>query len=204
MYFKKVEGQSFLTSDLHLNHANIASASTSKWPEGHHRGFNSIEHMNTTIINNINFKVGVDDNLFMLGDFCFGNRGKIPYLRSLINCKNIYWILGNHDRYEPHLEQYFNVITPLLEVNVEDTDLVLCHYSMRIWNGSHKGTYHAYGHSHSSMEHLPHGRSMDVGVDNALKVLGEYAPFSMQEFKNHLKNRSIALLDHHSEKTNVK
>ena len=40
---------------------------------------------------------------------------------------------------------------------------VVDHYTMRTWNGAHRGVLHLYGHSHGS---LPgDGRSLDVGVD---------------------------------------
>lgn len=75
---------------------------------------------------------------------------------------------------------------------------------MRVWYGSHKGFYHAYGHSHASLEKSPYGKSMDVGIDNAYKLTGEYRPFSVDEVVNLLDKRSIEFPDHHSPETDVK
>ena len=60
----------FFTSDTHYNHSNICSATTN-WSvnDGYARTFNSLEHMNTTIVNNINNMVGEDDILIHLGDW---------------------------------------------------------------------------------------------------------------------------------------
>lgn len=57
-----------------------------------------------------------------------------------------------------------------------------------------------YGHSHDSMETEPWGRSMDVGVDSAFRILGEYRPFSYEEIKNIMETRQPNPVDHHLEK----
>ena len=41
---------------------------------------------------------------------------------------------------------------------------MICHYAMRVWNGSHHGAWHLYGHSHWNLPDTP-SLSMDVGVD---------------------------------------
>jgi calcineurin-like phosphoesterase family protein len=71
------------------------------------------------------------------------------------------------------------------------------HYSHRVWDQHHKGVFHLYGHSHSSLEHEPNGRSIDVGIDNAYKLLGEYRPFNITEVYEVLKDRSSQIVDHH-------
>lgn len=80
----------------------------------------------------------------------------------------------------------------------------MLHYSMRVWNGSHKGFIHLYGHSHSSLEHAPWGKSMDVGVDNAYRLFGEYRPFSLKEVVEMMSKREIEFIDHHDKNTNIR
>lgn len=47
-----------------------------------------------------------------------------------------------------------------------------------------------YGHCHSNMEDkYNRGKQMDVGVDNAYKLLGEYRPFSFEEARDMVKDR---------------
>lgn len=61
-----------------------------------------------------------------------------------------------------------------------------------------------YGHSHSTAEEwlnqmMPNRRSIDVGVDNAYKLLGEYKPFSYEEIVNIMASKKGHSIDHHGE-----
>lgn len=77
------------TSDTHFNHANIISSC--------HRPFNSLEHMNETLIANWNNVVQRNDIVFHLGDFSFGGAAQWAKIRSRLNGR-IYLIVGNHDK----------------------------------------------------------------------------------------------------------
>ncbi len=73
---------------------------------------------------------------------------------------------------------------------------------MAVLNKSHHGAIHLYGHSHSSAEEgldkkFPGRRSMDVGIDNAYRLLGEYRPFSWDEIKHRLLSKQGEVIDHH-------
>ena len=186
----------FFSSDFHLNHANIAGKNTSNWPRGY-RDFNSLQEMNETIIANVNNTVGQEDTLYFLGDFCFGNMNLTPMWRRRIICENIIWIKGNHDK---QIEKYSSVFTATADVAkivVEKKTIFLSHYKHAIWDGSHKGYWHLYGHSHASAEDWKIGKSMDVGIDNAYRLLGEYRPFSFEEIKRIMDNIDIDYVDHH-------
>jgi calcineurin-like phosphoesterase family protein len=84
----------------------------------------------------------------------------------------------------------------------EKDSLFLSHYAHRVWNGSHKGVIHLYGHSHASLEDKPYGKSMDVGVDAAYRLFGEYRPFHIDEIKSIMSQREISFPDHHDSNTN--
>lgn len=60
---------------------------------------------------------------------------------------------------------------------------MLFHYAMRVWNKSHHGSIHLYGHSHDSLDKDGeyNGLSMDVGMDSAYRIFGEYRPFQIVE-----------------------
>ena len=75
----------FFTSDTHYNHSNICRATT-KWvgSENLTRDFKSLEHMNSTLVNNINEVVGEDDILIHLGDWSFGGFEQIEEFRNKI------------------------------------------------------------------------------------------------------------------------
>lgn len=98
----------FFTSDTHYNHSNICKATT-EWKNADDvvRDFNSLSHMNDTIVNNINSVVGENDVLVHLGDWSFGGVEQIWNFRKRILCKNIHLFLGNHDH---HIEN--NVVLP--------------------------------------------------------------------------------------------
>jgi len=58
------------------------------------RPFDSIELHDETIIDNINQKVGLNDELYIVGDFAFCGPPADHY-RRMINCKNVHLVLGN-------------------------------------------------------------------------------------------------------------
>ena len=95
----------------------------------------------------------------------------------------------------------FSSISHYKEIKTSAGIIVLSHYGHRVWHGSHKGWIHLYGHSHGS---LPmYGKSMDVGVDSAKILLGDYRPFYLSEIVQIMRNRSVDFPDHHSSETNT-
>lgn len=187
----------WITSDLHLNHPNIAGKKVSKWPSGY-RTFNSVPEMNEEIIKKLNEYVKWDDTLWFLGDLCFGGHHLTPHWRDRINCQTINWILGNHDEHAYLYKAKFNWLKHYWEGTIGGHRFVLSHYAMRVWHHNNRGVLHCYGHSHNSLEKEPWGRSMDVGIDSAYALIGEYRPFSIQEVADILNKRPIKAVDHHS------
>ncbi len=63
----------WFTSDTHYAHSNICRATT-QWTGSDNltRDFKSLDHMNDTLVNNINEIVHQDDILIHLGDWSFG------------------------------------------------------------------------------------------------------------------------------------
>jgi calcineurin-like phosphoesterase family protein len=202
-------GNIWLCSDLHLGHGNIASKNTSQWKSGY-RPFDSIEHMDHVIIDNINRYIKQNDIIIFHGDFSFGGHTKIPDYRRRIICENFHFIRGNHDQHIDKYKDYFSSIQDYWEGTLNGHPWVAMHYAMRIWLGSHKGFCHTYGHSHSSLETnsrgetTPWGKSMDVGIDNAYRLLGEYRPFSLDEVVDIFSLREAKIIDNHGSGTNVR
>lgn len=150
----------------------------------------SIKRMDDALIEGINKTVGENDTLWHLGDFCFASKNeyyqKARELRERINCKHVNIIWGNHDNRV--IADLFENNFDLHSIRIGKQLVVLCHYAMAIWDRSHHGSWHLYGHSHSCAENrldqlFPGRRSMDVGVDNAYKILGEYRPFAFDEIQ---------------------
>jgi calcineurin-like phosphoesterase family protein len=191
----------WFSSDFHFGHSNIAGPSISNWDRGF-RNFDSVAQMDKTIIQTLNKYVKSDDVLYFLGDFAFGGHLNIPSYRHGLNVQTIHLTRGNHDH---HIDKYANLFTSISDVtwckDKKDKPIFLSHYSHRVWEGSHKGYIHLYGHSHDSIP--DHGRSMDVGIDTAYRLTGEYRPFSINEIIQIMDSKDIAHVDHHGINTNA-
>lgn len=169
------------TADLHLGHNNLARM----------RGYNDTYAHDAMIIDNINRYVQPKDRLFIVGDFAW----KRPQsYRPRIACKQIVFIRGNHDTHQDCLRAFGTVhdIFVQRKFGANNEPLIMCHYPMAYWDRSHYGSYHVYGHMHSNREAtleamMPNRRALDVGVDNAKRLLGEYRPFAKADI--------LALLD---------
>lgn len=164
----------------------------------------AVKMMDDAIIDNINRMVGPNDTLWHLGDFALPGRNfyyeNCRKYRERIRCRNIHYIFGNHDRRE--IAPLFTRSYDLYDAEINGRGFVLCHYALAVWNRSHHGAICLYGHSHSSAEKwleqaMPGRRSMDVGVDNAYKIFGEFRPFTFDEIISLVGNRSGTSIDHH-------
>lgn len=187
----------FITSDLHINHSNLCSG-TSKWPSlKGTRNFKTLDDMNNSIINSINKVVKRDDILYSLGDILMGQKNKFNEFLDRINCNNIYHIFGNHCNFirnNEELKKRFKWCGDYLEVKINGKLFIMSHYAMRVWNKSHHGSFHCYGHSHHTLPE--YGRSMDVGWCKYRR------PLSIEEVINILSKRNIEFVDHHNRETN--
>ena len=80
----------FFVSDTHFGHKKII--------EYLDRPFSSTEEMDKIMVENQNKKVSKNDEIYILGDFAFGNQEYIKNLLYSLNGKK-YMIRGNHDRH---------------------------------------------------------------------------------------------------------
>ncbi len=161
----------YFSSDLHGHHSNIIKHCN--------RPFDSIEDMNDAMIQNINRVVKPNDTMYVIGDFVWwgGSDEQIANFCRKINCKNLHLVIGNHD--EPILDKlkpHFVSGDYLKEIRHAQRTIVMCHYAMRTWNQSHRGSFHLYGHSHGQLPDDPHSYSFDVGVD-----CHNFKPLSIEE-----------------------
>jgi len=188
------EKKIWFTSDSHHGHKNIIKFSN--------RPFKNVDHMSEEMITSWNNHVDEDDDVYHLGDFALTSSNKTHAILERLN-GNIHLITGNHEKSilkSAKCKEQFVWIKDRYEFYVDGQFMVLHHYGMRVWNKSHHGSWHLYGHSHDSMEYEEWGRSMDVGVDSAARVLGEYRPFSFDEIKRIMVKREHNPVDHHLEK----
>ena len=182
------------TADLHLGHGNIIQYAKRD-------SLGSIQDHDNAIIDNLNNCVAKKDRLFILGDFCFSKGdylANVARLRNRIRCEYITFVLGNHDRRS--IKQHFPQCFDYFEQKVDGQLIVMSHYPMAAWNKSHRGSWMLYGHCHTTAEDwldgaMPTRKSIDVGVDNAKRLLGSYKPFSFDELKDIFHERSGCSID---------
>ena len=184
--------ENWVVSDFHYGHTNICGPRVSSWDKGY-RNFDSVKDMNDSIVNSVNESVASNDILYFLGDWSFGGEYNIKKLREKLNVKNIIFILGNHDKHIYKYKNLFNEIHNFLERTINGKRFTLCHYALRVWNKSHHGSFHCYGHSHHSLPEV--GRSMDVGWCKYRK------PLNFDEVIKYLSNKEINFVDHHNKGT---
>lgn len=178
----------WFTSDTHFGHANIIKYCN--------RPFKNSVEMNTAIIQNWNAVVDDNDMVFHLGDFCFGNEDYSfdSYFETLKG--KIIFIKGNHDRLAwRNRNKFYAAHDSYHEIEIGGKDITLCHYAMRVWNRSHHGAWHLYGHSHGSLPDDPNALSFDCGVD-----CFNYRPINFDEVAAVMAKKTWLPIDHHGER----
>lgn len=174
----------FFTSDPHFYHTNII-----KYCE---RPFDIVEDMNNELLEKWNDTIGEDDTIFMLGDFSMKANAKqiAGIIGKLKGRKHL--ILGNHDRSiltNGFIGSQWKSINDITKITVVDDEvdggyqpIIMCHYPMITWDGSHRGSWQLFGHVHGGLsnkgiiKHSPN--QLDVGVD-----CHDFYPISYEEVK---------------------
>ena len=168
----------------------------------------SIARMNDTILDRLNGAVGKKDRLWVLGDFAVrSTAARMAEFRERIRCRDVRMVWGNHDD-RPACRGLFTACYDAVMVHIPDegesmtedevqdalaaerlgsrevrrmSRVYLSHYAHVVWQASHKGVYHLYGHSHGNLEAwrertIPSALSFDVGVD-----VHDFRPWSWEE-----------------------
>lgn len=194
----KNEKQIWFTSDTHFGHANVIRFNK--------RPFKDVEQMDAILIKNWNSVVGYQDDVYHLGDFSLTSAERSLRILEQLNGR-IHLIKGNHEKSvleKSFTREKFAWIKDYYELKVDDPDargkhsqqsIVLLHYAMKVWNKSHHGSWHLYGHSHGSLPDDINSLSFDVGVDSH-----DYFPISYDEVKRIMSKKEFKPIDHHGEK----
>lgn len=182
----------YFTSDTHFGHRRII--------EHCNRPFDNVHIMDQVILDRINETVGVDETLYILGDFTFRGGKPADYLNRII-CQDVHLVLGNHDKRSDYIDNMsasridvgFTSVQEIKEIIYCNQRIYLSHYAHRVWPASHKDSWMLYGHSHSKLDHEDRNsarKTLDVGVDNTInynKPFGE--PWSFKEIQRLFNNR---------------
>jgi calcineurin-like phosphoesterase family protein len=145
--------------------------------------------MNDKLIQNWNEIVPDDGIVFHLGDVALKapQKGLNDILHELNGIK--YRIKGIHEKSALHteyLKSHWEGIFDILDINVYDESIkhkqqkiVLCHYPMLTWNGSHRDSWNLFGHCHGNLGKNHAKTQLDVGVD-----CHNFYPISYEQVKN--------------------
>jgi len=174
----------FFASDTHFFHKNILKYCN--------RPFANVAEMNEALITNWNSVVPNDGVVFLLGDVSLGGNKKA--LDTLLHRLNgqIHLVVGNHERdalQNENIKSRWATISDVAEIFIKDDEItygeqhiVMCHYPMICWNGSHRGSWQLFGHVHGGLSNKGEIRhsptQLDVGVD-----CHDYRPISYQKLK---------------------
>lgn len=181
--------ENYFSGDWHLGHANIIRF------DG--RPFSNVEEMNETIMKNVMTQLQKGDNLYYVGDFalCRDLRQVEGWMSTLHSSgANLYFIKGNHDKKDTiKLYQKYGVyLGEQKKIEVEGQEIVLNHYAMRVWDKSHHGTWHLYGHSHHSLKEDMNSLSFDIGING-----WGYKLITMEQVEKKMSTKTFAPIDHH-------
>jgi len=172
----------WFTGCTHFGHDKIRTLSN--------RPFDNVDDMNKMMLENINSRVMPGDNLWILGDFCFGGFDANRSFLDQIVCKSRTLILGNHDKLS--MTQYkrlglmvYHYKTLKRVIDGKPKKIALFHYPIDEWDGFFRGSWHLHSHTHGNINIGPNGRTkkghprIDVGVDSH-----NFCPLSLEEISN--------------------
>jgi calcineurin-like phosphoesterase family protein len=177
--------QTFFTSDTHFDDEFAIPY--------FNRPFKSVDEMNGVMVERWNRIVADNDTVYHLGDFTLGDIHHFTKWISQLH-GNIKILPGSHDQlwlrdFVPN--EKVQVIAPLVSLEFPDMTaeenpqvIVLCHYSMQVWDRSNQGSWHLFGHSHGKLDGI--GLSLDVGVDCT-----EFTPLSLGQVTEKIQQRKV-------------
>lgn len=187
----------FWTSDWHIDHANIIDFTERPFYKTVTQNFAlgdaeveipDTDAMNKALIDNTNDMVGVDDEIWFIGDVAMGSRKvSLPKFKQL-KCRNLFLVPGNHDNCHPMFKPFqkaipmyedagFTILEPQVDTMIGDTEVTVCHFPYRgdsqfedRYSGNRPddlGQWLIHGHVHSPHKTVPdiHPRQIHVGVD---------------------------------------
>ena len=155
----------FFIGDLHISHKNIIGFCR---PE-----FDSIDEMNETMIERWNAVVCPKDNVWHLGDVCFGRHNM--HMMSRFN-GNIRLVMGNHDHYP--VEEYLLYFKKLVGVT-QYKQCVLTHIPIHPQQ-FYRFALNIHGHLHEMKIDDP--RYFNVSCEQL-----NYTPIAWEEIKEQRK-----------------
>lgn len=131
-----------------INHTNVIKFDK--------RPFQTVEEMNETLIQNWNNVVSSNDNVYILGDFCWKtaqNPQYVELIESLRGHKHL--IKGNHDpeKWTTTYSKRFASISDYKELTCDKMHLILSHYPILCFKADYNDNcWMLHGHVHVTQE----------------------------------------------------
>lgn len=195
----------FFSSDQHYGHRNVVKFCN--------RPYADEKEMGKALTDNWNSVVSNDDIVVTMGDlFWFQDSHAIKKCIEKLNGKDIYIVLGNHDKREAFrriTDERFHILDGISHIYLRCEDenrwyqktfeIVCSHYPLMTWAHRERGSINLFGHIHSGPrrpddevdQNLPlwTGQQLDVGVDNQ-----EFTPVSFEDVLFQLEEQNRKLL----------
>lgn len=137
----------YFIADTHFGHINSIAFDN--------RPFTDIEKHDEVLIDNWNNAVGMDDDVYILGDFSFRNSTESAIILRKLN-GNKHLVRGNHDMKilkNRNIQSLFVEITDYKELDIGNGEcVVLCHYPIPCFKNHYYKWLHFYGHVHAGFE----------------------------------------------------
>lgn len=172
----------YYIGDTHFGHSNVIKF------DG--RPFSDREEMDRIMIQLWNSRVQKNDEVYILGDFCYrSDKTEEWYLGQLQGKKNL--VIGNHDNgllNNPKAMAYFESVDKMMHVKDEEKDICLCHFPIAQWHSAHKGSWHIYGHIHNERDEVYEFMRRTGHALNAGCMINNFMPVSFREL---LRNNQI-------------
>ena len=165
----------YYIADTHFGHENVINFDK--------RPFENINEMDKVMIQQWNSVVKDEDDVYILGDFCFKSvKQPMWYIKQLKGKKHL--IVGNHDnrllKDEVAMKDIVSVNT-ILQVNDGEHTCILCHYPLAEWNHYHRGAWHIYGHIHNKKDKSYEFMRTQERALNAGCMINGYIPVKIEQ-----------------------
>ena len=175
----------FFTSDWHLNHRKIQEYCPFS------RKGDTPEQMTEMILENISSQTKPGDVIYNMGDVSFGTFDQTLDTLSKIKKMRVahHLVLGNHDhriRKDQVLQSKFDSVADMNTITIAKQVIVMCHFSMSIWDRKHYGAIHLHGHGHAAYQLPSTDKKMDVGIDS--RPAGDMTLWPYEKIIDILKN----------------
>ncbi len=179
----------FLTADLHLGHANII-----KYCD---RPFKDIDTMNNTLINNWNSRVKPEDEVIIIGDWCFKNspggkegegvQANAQHWESLMNGHKVF-IRGNHDKNNSVKSKIVSLVL------YYSNNTIFCIHDPQFYNNRYEINFVGHVHNNWKYKVTVHDNIVliNIGVDVwkfAPVEIGEAYGYACRVIREEIKSR---------------